>query len=148
MVKSLDNGLQKHRPLLIILSIGIAGLIIAVFLAGGAGERISILQADFGSDVLQPGEDTSLTVRIKNTSATTDAHTVCITVTPSDPDALQVENGEITIDILGAGEERVVEFSISVSQSSLPGKYRLDVSTSAIELEGENMDLYLEVGGG
>ncbi len=146
-VRNLNNDLQKHRPLLTIFSIGIAGLVIAVFLVGGVGERISVLQADFGLNMIQPGENTSLTVRIKNTSTTTDAHAVCVTVTPSDPEALQVENGEITVDILGAGEERVVEFSISVSQDSLPGKYRLDVSTSAFELEGENMNLYLEVVG-
>jgi len=120
-------------------------MIMVALLAGGAGERISILQADFDTSNLQPGGGTSLTIRIKNTSSTTDAHDISVTVTPSDPTAVQVENGEAAIDILGAGEERVVEFLVSVSQDSLPGTYKLKISTSASEIEGENRDLYLEV---
>lgn len=145
-MKSLQgNGPHRHRPLLVVLSVGIAGMVMVALLAEGAGERISILQADFDTSNLQPGGSTSLTIRIKNTSSTTDAHDISVTVTPSDPTAVQVENGEAAIDILGAGEERVVEFLVSVSQDSLPGTYKLKISTSASEIEGENRDLYLEV---
>lgn len=141
------NNWYKPRQLLILLSIGIVALVAFLILTAAPGERISIIQAEFGDSNLQSGGSTSLTLRIKNTSSEVDAYNISVVITPSDTAAVQVDNAEVTIDTLGAGEERVIEFSISVAQESLPGKYKLKVSTSAGELfEGENLDLYLEVG--
>jgi hypothetical protein len=140
-----DDEYGQGFLLFFFITMGI--IITALVFVWKPGDRISIIQADFGESSLQPGGSTLLTIRIKNTSGETDVHNVSVAVIPSDLAAVQVENGgQVIVDILGAGEERVIKFSIAIAQNSLPGKYKIKVSTSTGDtIQGDTRDCYIDI---
>ncbi len=116
-------------------------LIILMFVGLSSISAIQIDEIQYQPNIIHPGDDVDLWVKITNNNYDNEVENVVVEITPHYPFELKQVNpikGKAIISHLNPGESDTVYFKLHVDENAPSRDYRIDVKVSYDEVEKEN----------